>query len=200
MEQFWGNIMKNKENIKVLDKTEEKRIEQLFLSYQTMKYLEVCLPKQMQEGGFASDSVLNEKAEFYSSAVKYRDLLVFVMTFLEEESFIVGTFRRKIQNFRSWSDLNRYDAYNNLYQIVQKNNSCRFDFLKEQNILDYVLENGFRYFSNLIIYFPKADIFVGADVHGALIFYGEIKKLENIKNIIGNQNNDGFEMYFFESE
>lgn len=181
-----------------LKKKHVKELEHLFFDAASGKYLEICLTEQKDECGFNSDSSLDEKGTFYLFATKYRNFLLDVMTSFNEREFIVGTFHPYRKNFIAYSNIKEFDAYNNLHRMIHDKDTVKFEFDEEKAVIDYVLENGFRYFSDTLIYLPATNIFVHADEHCALIVYGHVEKLTLLCEFLTEKYQDTFGAYFFD--
>ncbi len=152
------------------------------------------------DGGFSPDCSLEEKADFYNASASFVKLIKAIIEENQEETLYLGSFLKEVKNFEDWSNLKEYDCFNNLSQYISNCEIKKINPKKDEFMIDYIVENGLRYLTNISFYLPKAKAIIRPDCHMHLqIFCSDCEKFSrqnsslfsreefNLKNI-----GDGF--------
>lgn len=130
--------------------------------------IDVFLKNVQMEAGFGKTARAEEKKKFYEIVELYSELLSSVIELFGETEIYVGNFCSG-KNYKSWKDMNRYDAYRSLRKILGRIGTIKIG-VNEKSVMELILECNFRYFSNVTLFFPKHEFFVKADEHSYLAF------------------------------
>ena len=108
-----------------------------------------------------------------------------------------GTFDKYIRFFRKYKDGNRFDCVYSLEKDIKSLSAPYFDIRDFPVILDDILENGFRYFSEIALYMPSINIAIQPDEHGYIDVYGTDALLVKIASLT-KQFNKRFDVILFD--
>ena len=80
-----------------------------------------------------------------------------------------------------------YDSYNNLNE--QFNKKSNYEINHNDEIIDYIIENNFRYFSFIDFYLPKYNMILQATCHTEIFIYSDNYKeiIFKIETIVGSE-------------
>lgn len=130
------------------------------------------------DGGYQSDASLLEKSEFYHVARLFSDFVKEYISLLDESIIIGSKFSQKEKIFEIWKDKNKYDSFNNLNEYIKKRKTYKIALPKDDKIIDYIIENDFRYLSCIDLYLPKNKIVLQPTCHSEIFVY--CKEYHNI--------------------
>ena len=152
------------------------------------------------DGGYEPSAALNEKADFYRIANQFANIIKEIVSATDDTLIIGSEISEKGCLFESWKDLKNYDAYNNLYGLINKKCSYMLNLPDDSNIVDYIVENNFRYFSCIDFYLPKSKAVLQPTCHTELFIYSKNYDLllPIVKNIL--QDYQGFYLKKYISE
>ena len=122
--------------------------------------------------GYEREAVLKSKANFYTGASEYSALIKYLCASFNAYTMYFGTFEKHIRFFRKYKNGNRFDCVYALEKDIKRLSAYSFDIHDFPVILDDILENGFRYFSEIALYIPKINIAIQPDAHGYIQVYG----------------------------
>ncbi len=154
----------------------------------SIAYIGICHSSKW-DGGFDIEKCNNEeKAHFYSDL---NEMVIFLKNFIFEMKVtkaIIGRFHRS-KWFEQWSDLDKIDIYKKLkgtlsqYKLKSNSkNGLEIDVIKQQDLIDLVVESGFRYISCISIYFPEVGILVEPTHNFELLFF--TKEIDSCKKLL----------------
>lgn len=143
--------------------------------------------KDFFEGGFDINATLEEKHRFYKIALEYSRLLK-EMAIKFEDNIIIGKDISEKYIFEEWSDLKKYDAFNNICNTINKKQTYMLDIPKDFDIIDYIIECDFRYFTNIDFYFQKMNLIVQPTCHTEFFLFSDDYSsiISSIKEILQN--------------
>ncbi len=80
-----------------------------------------------------------------------------------------------------------YDSFNNLNE--QFNKKRNYEINHNDEIIDYIIENNFRYFSFIDFYLPKYNMILQATCHTEIFIYSDNYKeiISKIETIVGSE-------------
>ena len=157
------------------------------------------------ECGFSSDATLEEKQAFYASASKFSDFMKMVIAECNESVYIGKSFTYNVCH--DWSDLTDYDAFNNIKDIISDKCNYKIQLPEDTKVIDYIIENDFRYFTHINFYFKELDLLIEPDCHIQLLCYTDnhnavefiksiLEKFDGLKIVKGME----FQLFIGESE
>jgi len=115
-------------------------------------------PKSI-EGGFPTLCTIKEKEAFYHLANQCINIIYAFAKSVGETKCCIGPFH-EFDNFEKWMDLICFDSFNALKTQLNNEQYLVIELLKEEVILNLIVENNFRYFSKISILFPKANVMI----------------------------------------
>lgn len=150
-----------------------------------ISYVGICHNTKWDGGLDNEECNDEEKKQFYSD---FNEMILFLKDFMFEMKVtkaIIGRFHRS-KWFEQWSNLDKIDVYKKLKgtlsQYKLKSNSksgLEIDVIKQQDVIDLVIEGGFRYISCISIYFPEVGILVEPTHNFELLFF--TKEIDSCK-------------------
>lgn len=170
-----------------------KKLNQLLINWglscqkiTSISYVGICHSTKW-DGGFDIEECNNEEKEhFYSD---FNEMIMFLKDFMFDMKVtkaIIGRFHRS-KWFEQWSNLDKIDVYKKLKGVLSqyklKNNSkggLEIDVIKQQDLINLVIEGGFRYISCISIYFPEVGILIEPTHNFELLFF--TKEIDPCKN------------------
>lgn len=128
------------------------------------------------EGGFDSLCSLKKKEEFYSLAGECLDIVYKFADTADETVCCAGPFL-DTENYEHWSNLNEYDAFNALTEHIKNEEYKVIDLPESQSLIGLIIENNFRYLSQIAFLFADKDIII-QPTHNAevLVFAKDCEK------------------------
>lgn len=125
------------------------------------------------DGGYDIDADLSEKAEFYNLTNKFSHIIKDIVTVLDDELIIGAEISENGQMFQGWKDIKQYDAFNNLSNYINKKHYYNLTLPDDSCIIDYIIENNFRYLTSIDFYLPKSKIILQPTCHTEVFVYSE---------------------------
>lgn len=125
------------------------------------------------DGGFEQGASLTEKSNFYYLANQFSDIIKSITNDLDECILIGHKFSEKECIFEKWKDLGKYDSFNNLKNYINKKSSYKLVLPKDNEIIDYIIENNFRYFTSIDLYLPKNKVILQPTCHSEVFVYSK---------------------------
>lgn len=152
------------------------------------------------DGGFEQGASLTEKSNFYSLANQFSDIVKSITNYLGECILIGNKFSEKECIFEKWKDLGEYDAFNNLKNNINKKSSYKLVLPEDNEIIDYIIENNFRYFTCIDLYLPKNKVILQPTCHSEVFVYSENYDilLPAFKEAVNNRSGICFKKVIFE--
>ncbi len=149
------------------------------------------------DGGYITDVSLSEKAEFYNIANQFSSIIKSLINTLNDSIIISDKITEHGSMFEHWKNSNKYDCFNNLCNYIKKRNSYSLVLPDDNNIVDYIIENNFRYFTSIDFYLPKNKIILQPTCHTEIFIYSENYEplIPIIKNILKNYSGFRLEPY-----
>ena len=123
------------------------------------------------EAGPSAEDSLRKKEYFYAYCGQFKRATVKILRECKEEYLIVGKFNDFLHYYEPWSNIEQLENYQVLRKLFHGNVARVFRFPDEHRILDCLIENGFRYLSNLCLYMPKSNLLLRFECHSQLIVY-----------------------------
>lgn len=154
-------------------------IEKEFHSAVKNPAISVSLMDFFMEAGFEAMCSAEEKAEFYKGVAAFVDYFYLIAEALGEKNAYVGNFVKNESNFYKWKNIRQFDSYNDLRSCIKPNETKQIT-VKNNHIIDMIIECNFRYLSDLVFFFPDSHIFVRPDVHCWFEISGNIEQLEKL--------------------
>lgn len=175
-----------KYGIDYMNKIKFKDIEKVKKLYHK-KGVYVITSEKYWDGGYDIDASLDEKMQFYSYAKKYSDVLKNIIYQFGDKAIIGKDIGEKSDLFAHWKDMKCYDSFNNLNE--QFNKKSNYEINHNDEIIDYIIENNFRYFSFIDFYLPKYNIILQPTCHTEIFIYSDNYKeiISKIETIIGSE-------------
>lgn len=139
------------------------------------------------DGGFESSCSVEEKRNFYEIANQALAIIINFAKDSDETNCCIGPFHTSY-NFRDWKNLKDFDSYNALKSLINDRQYLIVDTFEDFNLLSLVVENNFRYFSEVGIYFKKSNVLI-EPTHNSeiLVFSDDCEKYKPIfSDIIKN--------------
>lgn len=136
------------------------------------------------DGGYSIDAKLSDKLEFYNVANRFSDIIKAIVSNLNDRLIIGAKISETGQMFQNWKDLKRYDAFNNLSNYINKGYYYNLILPDDNCIIDYIIENNFRYLSSIDLYLPKNKVILQPTCHTEVFVYSE--NYEHINPIINS--------------
>ena len=154
--------------------------------------------KNFWDGGFETSASLEEKYSFYKLANKFSNIIKEILIELKDDVIIGKTISEKSYIFEKWSDINRYDAFMNLTENINKHSHYLINIKNDGNIIDYIVENNFRYLTCIDLYLLNNKIIIQPTCHSEVIIYAEnyTKIIPIVQNILKNYN----DVYCFQNK
>lgn len=129
--------------------------------------------KKYWDGGFNKDTSLSDKADFYRVANLFSDAIKRIVCTLNDYIVIGNRFAQKECLFESWTDKKSYDCYNNLKSYTKKNKSYALKCPEDDLIIDYIVENNFRYLTCIDLYLSNSKVVLQPTCHSELFIYAK---------------------------
>lgn len=144
--------------------------------------------KYIEAGPSATDS-LKKKQFFYEYCDRFKKAVVKIIKANNEKYLIAGKFNNCSSYYHDWSDVKRLENFWVLRQLFHRNIARVFCFPEEHKILDFLIENGFRYLSNIYLYLPKSNLLLRFECHSQIIIYTTQvdETLRKLRHWIGNE-------------
>lgn len=132
------------------------------------------------EGGFDSFCGLKKKEEFYHLAGECLDIIYKFADTVGETVCCAGPFL-STENYEHWSNLKEFDAFNTLTEHIKNEQYKVIDLPESQNLVGLIIENNFRYLSQIALLFADTDIII-QPTHNAeiLVFAKDCEKAKNL--------------------
>lgn len=135
------------------------------------------------DGGYSNDASLTEKCEFYKLASIFSKTLREIITILNDKVIISESCCQTGRYFEKWKDKSKYESYKTLKHFIKK--CCLLEFPSDNIIIDYIIENNFRYLSCIDIYLEFNQVVFQPTCHSEIIMYiGDEKKYSDIKDSV----------------
>lgn len=147
-----------KERFPALDKMEE------------LEPVSIILPDCFFEAG-CEDASLSDKANFYYGASKFSDLFLELVKAFHEPYVLAGDFRQNGSMYETWSDLKNHYAFVKLKTYFQDGKFYQLTFPEDDFMADLLVENGFCYFTNLDLFFPRSRLMLRFDCHMQILIW-----------------------------
>lgn len=152
--------------------------------------------KKYWDGGFEADTSLSDKTNFYYVANLFSDTIKKIVCGLNDYIVIGNKFSQKEKLFESWKDKKNYDCYNNIKTFIKKNKSYKLNCPEDDLLIDYIVENNFRYLSCIDLYLPTAKVVLQPTCHSELFIYAEdynkilpvLKEIADKSNLVLSKN------------
>lgn len=123
-------------------------------------------------GGFDPLCTLDEKRDFYELAHQALGIILKFAEINGETKCCAGPFHTS-KNFVHWKNLNEFDSYNSIRSLIKNKQYFIIDVLEDKNILGLIVENNFRYFSEIGLLFEHADLIIEPTHNSELIIFSE---------------------------
>ena len=138
------------------------------------------------DGGFQTDATLKDKANFYHIAEQFSKVIKEIITTLGDKAIVGKEISEKPYIFEEWKDIKNYDSYNNLKEYINKKSCYEIILPDDNNIIDYIVEKNFRYFTCIDLYLPKIKIILQPSCHTEVFIYSKEYELvvPEIKEIL----------------
>lgn len=124
------------------------------------------------DGGFDSLCSVEEKRDFYEIASQAFNIIKKFAQTCGETKCCVGPFHM-LKNFADWSNLDEFDSYNALKSQIGRKQHLILDMAEDANLISLIVENNFRYFSEIGLYFKNADVLIEPTHNSELIVFSE---------------------------
>lgn len=146
------------------------------------------------DGGFAKDTSLQDKSNFYTLATVFSEITKKIIKSFDNQAIIGKNFCENKKLTEDWSDLSSYDSYNNLFSIIKKSKNYKLALPDDDIIIDYIIENNFRYLTNISLFLPKDEIVIQPTCHTEINIYSKNypKIIPIIEDILSDYN--GFDL------
>lgn len=169
-----------------MNKVNFKDIEKVKKLYHK-KGVYVITGEKYWDGGYDIYASLDDKLQFYSYAKKYSDVLKNIIYQFGDKAIIGKDIGEKSDLFAHWKDMKCYDSFNNLNE--QFNKKSNYEINHNDEIIDYIIENNFRYFSFIDSYLPKYNMILQATCHTEIFIYSDNYKeiISKIETIVGSE-------------
>ena len=140
------------------------------------------------DGGYKPDANLSEKSEFYNIANQFSNIVKSLVSTLNDVLIIGDKISETGSMFQHWKDLKEYDAFNNLSDYIKKKHYYSLSLPHDNNIIDYLIENNFRYLTSIDFYLQKNKIIIQPTCHTEIFIYSKNydKLIPIIEKIIEN--------------
>lgn len=154
------------------------------------------------DGGFPIDSSLDQKADFYYCATLFVMFIKEIIALNQEETIYIGSFKKGVNNFEHWSNLNEHDCFVNLSKHISNSAIKKLKPLENGVIIDYIVENGLRYLTNICLYLPNSKIIVKPECHTKLEIYCAALNngIDLLSGILKNEEFNGLELYKYDGK
>ena len=140
--------------------------------------------KKFWDGGFDKSASLKEKAEYYDLISQFSDIIKQMIISFHDTIITGSYFCEKNKIFEDWKDKSNFDCFYNISQLFKKNKHYELELPDDNDYIDYIIENNFRYFTCFDLFLPKNDIVLQPTCHTEVIIYAhnyeKIIKLANV--------------------
>ncbi len=127
--------------------------------------------KKFWDGGFDKSAPLEEKADFYSIAKQFSDIVKQLVIALEDMVLTGSHFSEQNKIFEFWKDRDSYDCFYNVSQLFKKNKQYKLELPDDNEYIDFIIENNFRYFTCFDLYLPNNKLVLQPTCHTEIIVY-----------------------------
>ncbi len=128
------------------------------------------------DGGISADSTLKEKVKFYSLAERMSNIVKEIVLSLGETPIIGKPFCEFGKVYEHWSNLGDYELFREISRTIKETKCYRLSFPEDNNIIDLIIESNFRYFTNVSLYLPLANIIIRPSCHTEVLVYSRNSK------------------------
>ena len=141
------------------------------------------------DGGYDPLCTIDEKRDFYELAYQSLNIIKKFAEVSGETKCCIGPFHTS-NNFTDWSNLNAFDAHNALKTVIRDDQYLIIDIFEDVNIMGLVVENNFRYFSQIGIFFKDSNLLIEPTHNCELIVFSlDCEKFREIfSDILANSN------------
>lgn len=138
------------------------------------------------DGGYQTDATLMDKEKFYHFADLFSSAIKDIIVNFDDKAIVGKEISEKPYIFEEWKDIKNYDSYNNLKEYINKKSCYEIILPDDNNIIDYIVENNFRYFTCVDLYLPKRKIILQPSCHTEVFIYSKEYELvvPKIKEIL----------------
>lgn len=147
-----------------------KKIKDVVHQLYDIKDVYVITSESYWDGGYPIDATLSDKQEFYKYANNFSEIIRKIISTFGDKAFIGKNFSERLSLIAKWKDIKCYDSYNNLLYFFNK----KYNYVLNSNdhdVIDFIVENDFRYFSFIDFYLPKFDFILQPTCHTEIIIY-----------------------------
>lgn len=130
----------------------------------------VITSERYWDGGYSVDATLKEKLEFYSYATIFSDIIKKIIHSFGDNATIGHSICEHNGLFESWKDIKNFDCYNNLLCYINRKQDYKLT-ANDLDVIDFVVENDFRYFSFIDFYIPEFNFILQPTCHTEVIIY-----------------------------
>lgn len=123
-------------------------------------------------GGFESLCTVEEKRNFYEVANQALTIITELAKVGGETNCCIGPFHTS-NNFLDWKNLNEFDSYNALRSLINPRQYMIVDVFEELNLMSLIVENNFRYFSEIGIFFKKLNVLIEPTHNSEILVFTE---------------------------
>ncbi len=140
------------------------------------------------ETGFSIDATIHQKLEFYQNADLYMTFIALLMDKLNETIVYAGSFNNDSSFYQKWKGLKHYDCFRFFQSTFQNYSIYQLSFPDDKILLNTILENGFRDFSNMQLFLPQSKTIIKFDCHMQIILFPKnFSSMEpTLKNLLKN--------------
>lgn len=145
----------------------------------------IITSEKFWDGGFNESASLVEKAEFYTLANKFSKILKQFIMALDDTVVTGSYFCEKNKIFEDWTNKDDYDCFNIISQLFKRKKQYELELPNDNEYIDFIIENNFRYFTCFDLFLPKNKIVLQPTCHTEIVVYAHgYKKIINLLNCI----------------
>lgn len=139
------------------------------------------------DDGFDEYCKIEEKIAFYQTVKEITDIIKDIAKNMQTEIVCVGPYLRG-ENYCEWRGLNKFDSYNSLKKIIKSKEYKILDLNNDINIISLIIENNFRYFSEICFFLKNPNMLIYPTHHMELIVFSDKIELAKSKFLSSTEN------------
>ena len=140
------------------------------------------------DDGFDTFCLPETKADFYNMVQQVLDIIMNFADKFGENNCYIGPFHN-VNSYEHWANKEQFDCFNELKKHIKNDDYLSVDIAENKELIGLIIENNFRYLSQISMCFPKTQILVRPTHHTEVIVYSrEIDKFKDTMAEIVNSN------------
>lgn len=132
----------------------------------------IILNDEWWNGGFEPSCTIEEKRNFYEIANQALGIITDFAKYCDETNCCIGPFHTSY-NFRDWKNLKEFDSYNALKSLINNRQYLIVDVLEDTCLMGLIVENNFRYFSEIGLLFRKSNVLIEPTHNSEIIVFSD---------------------------